>query len=319
MRLADLGESESEEPVLTAVRRSERVGRPGRARDRRHKLILGDSGCRFEYRRMISVGSSDAVSGMNTEIERRLTNIFSADVLGYSRLMGLDEAGTLALLKDYKGVMTGLIAQHRGRIVSTAGDGVLAEFPSSVMAVQSAVDIQRQLAERNQKLEPDRQMWFRIGINLGDVIVEHDDIFGDDVNIAARLQSMAEPGGILISGTVFDQVKNKLGLSFNFLGPQRLKNIDAEVPVYSAQMFGAARPNVDIEGGQKVAPPKRQRNLIRSAIRAGAIVAFLGAINLFSWNGHLWFQWPSLVVLLIFIVRATQTNRQRAGETSSKR
>jgi hypothetical protein len=84
-------------------------------------------------------------------------------------------------------------------------------------------------------------------------------------------------------------------------------------------MFGAARPAFDIEGGQKVAPPKRQRNLIRSAIRAGAIVPFLGAINLFSWNGHLWFQWPSLVVLLIFIVRATQTNRQRAGETSSKR
>src|SRR5271166_6301656 len=142
---------------------------------------------------MISAGSSKAVSGMSTEIERKLTNIFSADVLGYSRLMGLDEAGTLALLNDYKGIMTKLIAQHRGRIVSTAGDSVLAEFPSSVMAVQSAVDIQRQLAERNQKLEPDRQMWFRIGINLGDVIVEGDDIFGDDVNIAARLQSMG-PG-----------------------------------------------------------------------------------------------------------------------------
>jgi len=296
--LADLGESESEEPVLTAVRRSERVGRRGRARDRRHKLILGDSGCRFEYRRMISVGSSDAVSGMNTEIERRLTNIFSADVLGYSRLMGLDEAGTLALLKDYKGVMTGLIAQHRGRIVSTAGDGVLAEFPSSVMAVQSAVDIQRQLAERNQKLEPDRQMWFRIGINLGDVIVEHDDIFGDDVNIAARLQSMAEPGGILISGTVFDQVKNKLGLSFNFLGPQRLKNIDA------------ARPNVDIEAPQRAAPRKREQKLITSAIRAGAGVAFFAAINLFSWHGHLWFQWPSLIVFLIFVIRATRAYRQ---------
>ena len=115
------------------------------------------------------------------------------------------------------------------------------------MAVQTAVDIQRQLAERNQKLEPERQMWFRIGINLGDVIVERDDIFGDDVNIAARLQSMAEPGGILISGTVFDQVKNKLSLSFNFLGPQRLKNIDAEVPVYSAVISGAVRPPVDMQ------------------------------------------------------------------------
>ena len=247
---------------------------------------------------------------MSTEIERRLTNILSADVVGYSRLMGLDEAGTLGLLNEYKGVMTGVIAQHRGRIVSTAGDSVLAEFPSSVMAVQTAVDIQRQLAERNQKLEPDRQMWFRIGINLGDVIVERDDIFGDDVNIAARLQSMAEPGGILISGAVFDQVKNKLGLSFNFLGPQRLKNIGAEVPVYSAVMHDAARPPSDIGGSESAAPQMKQQTLMVSAIRAGAIVAFLGAINLFSWSGHFWFQWPSLVVLLIFVVRATRLHRR---------
>ena len=268
---------------------------------------------------MIPAGSSKAASGMSTVIERRLTNIFSADVFGYSRLMGLDEAATLALLNDYKGIMTELIAQHRGRIVSTAGDSVLAEFPSSVMAVQSAVDIQRQLAERNQKLEPDRQMWFRIGINLGDVIVERDDIFGDDVNIAARLQSMAEPGGILISGTVFDQVKTKLSLSFNFLGPQRLKNIGAEVPAYSAVMDGAARPSFDTMAGQRATPQKSQQTLIMSAIRAGAIVAFFGAINLFSWHGHLWFQWPSLIVLLIFIVRATRTYREQAGEESSKR
>src|ERR1700740_1486162 len=107
----------------------------------------------------------EAASGMSTEIERRLTNILSADVFGYSRLMGLDEAGTLALLNDYKGVMTGLIAQYRGRGLAAAGDHVLAEFPSPVMAVQTAVEIQRQLAERNQKLDTDRQMWFRIGIN----------------------------------------------------------------------------------------------------------------------------------------------------------
>jgi class 3 adenylate cyclase len=257
---------------------------------------------------------------MSTEIERRLTNLFSADVLGYSRLMGLDEAGTLALLNDYKVIMTGLIVQHRGRIVSTAGDGVLAEFPSSVMAVQSAVEIQRQLAERNQKLEPDRQMWFRNGINLGDVIVERDDIFGDDVNIAARLQSMAEPGGILISGTVFDQVKNKLGLSFKSLGPQRLKNIDAAVPVYSAVMSSDARPPFEIRSGdQRATPQKRPEKLMMSAIRAGALVAFFAAINLFSWHGRFWFQWPSLGVALIFIVRATHIYRERANEESSRR
>jgi adenylate cyclase len=161
-------------------------------------------------------------------------------------------------------------------------------------------------------------MWFRIGINLGDVIVERDDIFGDDVNIAARLQSMAEPGGILISGTVFEQVKNKLSLSFNFLGPQRLKNIDAEVPVYSAVTLGAASPPFDVRANEGAKPQKRQQKLIVSAIRAGAIVAFFGAINLFSWHGHFWFQWPSLIVLLIFVVRATNIYRQ-ADEESSKR
>jgi adenylate cyclase len=253
---------------------------------------------------------------MSSEVERRLTNILSADVFGYSRLMGLDEAGTLALLNDYKGVMAGLIAQHRGRVVSSAGDGVLAEFSSSVLAVQAAVETQRQLAERNQMLEPERQMWFRIGINLGDVIVERDDIFGDDVNIAARLQSMAEPGGILISGTVFDQVKNKLSLSFNFLGPQRLKNIHAEVPVYNTLIHGAAKPSFDMRNVQRAAADKRQHKLIVSAIRAGTIVAFLGAINLFSYHGHLWFQWPSLVVLLVFIVRATHLYREQTSEDS---
>ena len=162
-------------------------------------------------------------------------------------------------------------------------------------------------------------MWFRIGINLGDVIVERDDIFGDDVNIAARLQSMAEPGGILISGTVFDQVKNKLGLSFKSLWPQRLKNIDAEVPAYSAVMSGGPRPPIDIRGNEKAPPQKRQHELIVSAIRSGAIVAFFAAINLFSWHGHFWFQWPSSVVLLIFIVRATNIYQKHAGEKSSKR
>jgi adenylate cyclase len=253
---------------------------------------------------------------MSTEIERRLTNILSADVFGYSRLMGLDEAGTLTLLNEYKGVITSLIVQHRGRVVSTAGDGILAEFSSSVLAVQAAVETQRQLSERNQKLEPDRQMWFRIGVNLGDVIVERDDIFGDDVNIAARLQSMAEPGGVLISGAVFDQVKNKLSLSFNFLGPQRLKNIHTEVPVYSTLIHGADKPSFDTSTRQRPTAQKRQRELTVSAIRAGAIIAFLGAINLFSWNGHLWFQWPALPILFIFIVRATHLYRRQANEES---
>ena len=248
---------------------------------------------------------------MGVEIERRLTNILSADVVGYSRLMGIDEAGTLALLNDYKSILMALIAERRGRIVSTAGDGVLAEFASSVMAVQTAVDFQRQLAERNQKLDPDRQMWFRIGINLGDVIVEHDDIFGDDVNIAARLQTMADPGGILISGTVFDQVKHKLSLNFKPLGAQRLKNIEEPVPVYAALSGVAAPPppQPPVGAGPPLAPQQSQPPLMRSAIRAGAVIAFFAAINLFSWNGHLWFQWPALAVVLVFLLRVTRAYR----------
>jgi hypothetical protein len=173
------------------------------------------------------------------------------------------------------------------------------------MAVQTAVEFQRQIAERNQQLDPERQMWFRIGINLGDVIVERDDIFGDDVNIAARLQALAEPGGVLISGTVHDQIKNKLSLGFDFLGPQRLKNIDSEVPVYSAVMGVAARPAVAVRASEKPAPTaKPPRNLTTSAMQAGAIIAFLAAINLFTWSGHFWFQWPTLGILLAFAFRA---------------
>jgi class 3 adenylate cyclase len=223
--------------------------------------------------------------------------------------MGLDEAGTLALLNDYKGVMTGIIAQHRGRVVSAAGDNLLAEFSSPVLAVQSAVEIQRRLAERNQKLEPDRQMWFRIGINLGDVIVEGADIYGDDVNIAARLQSMAEPGGILISGTVFDQVKNKLSLGFESLGPQRLKNIDTDVPVYRALMQAVPAPTQSVVTAVKATPEQRKHALIMTAIRTGAIIALLGAINLFSWDGDLWFHWPAAALLFLFAMRATYIYR----------
>lgn len=243
---------------------------------------------------------------MTTEVERRLTNILSADVYGYSRLMGLDEAGTLATLNAYRNAMTDLIAQHRGRVVNAAGDHLLAEFGSAVMAVQCAVEIQRQIAERNQALDPERQMWFRIGINLGDVIVERDDLFGDDVNIAARLQGMAEPGGILISGTVFDQVKNKLTLNFDALGPQRLKNIDTAVPAYravlGAETAATALPSRDAEAKHRA----EQRHRFKvSAARTGALVALFGLINLFSWDGELWFQWPALGVLFVFAFRAT--------------
>ena len=142
--------------------------------------------------------------------ERKLTTILSADVAGYSRLMGEDERAALEFLKTSREAISAEIARHRGRIVNTAGDSVLAEFPSVVNAVECAVRIQRDLAERNASHAPDRRMLFRIGINLGHVLVEGDDLFGEGVNIAARLQSLAEPGGILVSNTVFEQVRNRV-------------------------------------------------------------------------------------------------------------
>ena len=161
----------------------------------------------------------------HSEQERKLTAILSADVKGYSRLMGADEVGTLRTLTAHREVTDSLIQQHRGRIVGTAGDSVLAEFASAVDAVQCAVEIQQVLKARNAELSPDRRMEFRIGINVGDVIVEGPQIYGDGVNIAARLEALADAGGICIAGTVYDQVENKLTLGYESLGEQTVKNI----------------------------------------------------------------------------------------------
>jgi adenylate cyclase len=165
-------------------------------------------------------------------MERKLTAILSADVKGYSRLMGEDEVGTLRRLTEYREVTDALIHQHRGRIVGTAGDNILAEFASAVDAVQGAVDIQQALKTRNADLPSERRMEFRIGINVGDVIVEGPQIYGDGVNIAARLEALAEGGGICLSGTVYDQVENKLELGYEYLGEQTVKNIAKPVRLY---------------------------------------------------------------------------------------
>ena len=172
---------------------------------------------------------------------RKLTTIFSADVQGYSRLMETDEEGTLATLKTYRDAMGGLIEAHGGRVVNTWGDGLIAEFPSVVEAVRAAVDVQGELAERNAGRSDASRMLFRIGINLGDVIAEGDDIYGDGVNIAARLQSSAAPGGIVISSTVYEQVRNKVAVGFEFLGQLSVKNIDEAVPSYAVRLGGSRR------------------------------------------------------------------------------
>jgi adenylate cyclase len=165
-------------------------------------------------------------------LERKLVAILAADVEGYSRLMGIDEEGTLATLSAHRAITDALIAEHGGRICGTAGDSVLAEFASVFAAVQCAVDIQRAIAAANQALNDDRRMWFRIGINVGDVMVKDGDIFGDGVNIAARLEGLAEAGGICISRGVRDHIWRKLPYGFEDLGEQRVKNIARPIRVF---------------------------------------------------------------------------------------
>ncbi len=168
------------------------------------------------------------------EVKRKLAAILSADVKGYSRLMGEDEEWTLRTLNTYKGVIRNLVGEHRGRIVGGAGDSVLAEFASVVEAVECAVEIQQILRAKNAILPETRKMDFRIGINLGDVIEEEDSIYGDGVNIAARLEGLADPGGICISGTAYDHIENKIPLHYDFLGEHEVKNIARPVRVYRA-------------------------------------------------------------------------------------
>jgi class 3 adenylate cyclase len=165
-------------------------------------------------------------------IQRKLTAIFSADVVAYSRLMRDDELATITLLSEYRELMTDLILQHKGRVIDTPGDNMLAEFSSVVDAVQSAVAIQRELRVRNERFPDDRKMEFRIGINIGDVVQDNDRIYGDGVNIAARLEKIAQPGGICISRSAYDQIESKLPFGYDYLGEQTVKNIDKPLYAY---------------------------------------------------------------------------------------
>jgi adenylate cyclase len=184
-------------------------------------------------------------------VERRLAAIVAADIAGYSRLMGLDEVGTARALREHRAVSDALVAKHGGRIVKTTGDGVLLEFPSVVDAVECAVAVQAVMAERNEGVPQDLRMLYRIGINLGDVLIEGDDILGDGVNVAARLEGIAEPGGISVSASAYDQVRSKIAVEFADLGEQRLKNIDRPVRVYAAKLSdrsGKGAPVVSTSG-----------------------------------------------------------------------
>ena len=241
---------------------------------------------------------------------RKLTTIFSADVQGYSRLMEADEEGTLATLTQYRNAMARLIEAHGGRVVNTWGDGLIAEFPSVVESVRTAIDVQNELAGHNAARPAETRMFFRIGINLGDVIAEGDDIYGDGVNIAARLQTSAPAGGIVISNTVYDQVRNKMSVGFEFLGDLDVKNIEERVPSYAvrigdqrsdaaqsprrvgqvgapASTNGPARDPADASGSRMISRP----------IAVFALIALVSlAVNFLSWNGTFWAPWPILAI-----------------------
>jgi class 3 adenylate cyclase len=207
---------------------------------------------------------------------RRLTAILAADVAGYSRLMGTDEEGTHERLRAHlRELIEPKIAEHRGRVVKNAGDGFLAEFASVVDAVRCAVEMQRGMAERNAATPPEKRIEFRIGINLGDVIAEKDDIFGDGVNVAARLEALAEPGGICISRVVRDQIRDKLPYPFEDRGEQSVKNITRPVRVYALRPETITQvPRADVP----IALSRRRHSVvapITAAIAAVLVIATL--------------------------------------------
>jgi len=212
------------------------------------------------------------------DFKRKLSAIFSADVAGYSRMMGEDEAATVEAITACREILGGLIRQHRGRVVDSPGDNLLAEFGSVVDAVQCAVAVQKEFQARNSELPENRRMKFRIGINLGDVIEEEERIYGDGVNIAARLEALADPGGVCVSKTAFDHIETKLPLGYEYLGDQTVKNIARPVGAYRVLM----EPRVTVAGEvnkEKAVPVGR-----RKAILAGGVALALVVIAALIWN-----------------------------------
>jgi class 3 adenylate cyclase len=279
-------------------------------------------------------------------IKRKLAAIFSADAKDYSRLMRDDETLTVRTLNDYREVMTKLILQHHGRVVDSPGDNLLAEFASVVDGVQAAVAIQKELKALNAKLAASRRMEFRIGINLGDIIEEGDRIYGDGVNIAARLEALADAGGICISRTAYDQIEDKLPLGYEYLGEKIVKNIPKPIHAY--------RVLVEPEGFMKrpwrkevAKGPEEGRKLEESFIQKAdskrnrskavfkthmyiylGVMIFLFLINLFTYGGDIWFHFPALAWgLLLFIhwrlvdsgISLTKSTEERSSISARKR
>jgi class 3 adenylate cyclase len=206
-----------------------------------------------------------------TPVKRKLAAILAADAVGYSRLMGVNEEGTMKILAAHRAVIDGIIEFHEGRIINTAGDSVLAEFGSPVEAVRCAVEIQDALKTRNDSLPEAQKMQFRIGVNLGDVMEKGADLLGDGVNIAARLESIAEPGGICVSSSIYDQISGKLDLGFVNIGTQSLKNIQRPIQVYRVERGGLRAPTP--AGPAPTPAPHRSLGTWAAGVLASVLVA----------------------------------------------
>jgi adenylate cyclase len=278
------------------------------------------------------------------KVKRRLTTVLCADVHGYSRLMGADEAGTLGTLRRHRSAIAGLVERHDGRIVNTWGDAVIAEFASVVEAVQCAVEIQQEISNQNSDPPHSHQMRFRIGINLGDVMVDGSDIFGDGVNIAARLQELAEPGGVVVSASVYDQVHNKLSVGFDCLGQRQMKNV-APVTSYRVTMGSIGRHGFPVDegptpqagaaaaseaGAQRIRDryepstwmssiSDRLANLPRPIAATLTVSGFLILINVFTGLHRIWFHWPVAALLFIGILRTVLRHRPASDRNEDRR
>ncbi len=284
--------------------------------------------------------AGERATDMAGNVKRRLTTVLCADVKSYTRLMEADEAGTLETLRRCRQAMDALVSRHDGRIVNTWGDAIIAEFASVVEAVQCAIEIQTELKARNENLPENHQMWFRIGINLGDVMVEDDNIYGEGVNIAARLQEAADPGGIMISGPVYDQVHHRLSVAFDHVGAQALKNVSVPVDSYRVALDGrraAAERAPASEGGttDSASPPHRHGRAgppfarfadwyaeLPMPVAIGlAVVALLFFINLFSGIGSIWFHWPAMpiVIMALFYFMWIRRSRGRHKDRRDRR
>jgi len=265
-------------------------------------------------------------------LKRKLAAILSADVKEYSRLMREDEAATIQTLTEYRQVMASLINQHHGRVVDSVGDNMLAEFASVVDAVQGAVAIQKEVNARNTTMPETRRMLFRIGINLGDLVVDGDRIYGDGVNIAARLEGIADPGGICISRTAYDQIEDKLPLGYEYLGEKTIKNSPKPIRAYKVvfEPSGKIRGFLKREHKQRT-NRKRKEHSEPMQDSAGThtktkglslfykhrrvyvgVIGFLFIINMLTWPGIFWFHWPALGWGLFLFLHWTTVSKSRS-------